>query len=688
MEAEFVQADPGSDSQVPQDDMAALLRQVDRLTAQVQALSKMARVAQNLDSALVVTDAQARVEWINPSYTRLTGYSLDDIRGKSPGHVLQTPETDPSTAAYIKEQVARGLPFSAEILNRRKDGGTYWASIDAKPLFDASGRIECYMAIERDVTAKRRTEMRLQLHHDVLQLLSDACDIGNLLPGLLKLLANYLAWPVAIAWEIKSKRWVGDISLRHAAIWSSNEVRYAGFLTASQRAALNKGEDLLGQVWEQKKARFTHDLHRAPDRYRGPVAEKEGLHTSLVLPVLSGERVTYLLEFVGPRTDPPDRELLVFLENVCLQVSHFIDRKRDELRVRQFMTEFDSLFKLSPDGFVVFNSEGIRSYGNPAFYTMTGLTRERLDGATEADFDHILATLCAPETPPLSLSAVAASGESDRFELVLPKPSVLQRSVKDMFDSMGRFIGRAVYLRDITREMEVDHMKSEFLSTAAHELRTPMVSVHGFTELLLKRKFSEEKRQDIYETIHRQSQLLVSMVTELLDLARIEARAGKDLHIRPMGVGPIIERAIGDLLFPGDKRRVEVQVAPGLPTVFADEDHLVRALTNILSNAYKYSPKGGTIRLDVIERGLDMGPQIGIRVTDQGIGMTAEQLARVCERFYRADPSGNIPGTGLGMSLVKEIMNLLGGEVEIRSEPNQGTEVTLWLRVVTDAYRS
>lgn len=688
MEAEFVQADPGSDSQVPQDDMAALLRRVDRLTAQVQALSKMARVAQNLDSALVVTDAQARVEWINPSYTRLTGYSLEDMRGINSGHLLQTQETDPSTAAYMKEQIALGLPFNAEILNRRKDGVTYWASIEAKPLFGDDGQIECYMAIERDVTVKRRTEVRLQLHHDVLQLLSDACDIGTLLPGLLKLLANYLAWPVAIAWEVKSKRWVGDTHLRHAAIWSSNEVRYAGYLTASERAVLSKGEDLLGQVWENKKTRFTHDLMRVPDRHRALVAEKEGLQSSLVLPVLSGDRVTYLLEFVGPRTDPLDRELLVFLENVCLQVSHFIDRKRDELRVRQFMTEFDSLFKLSPDGFVVFNSEGVRSYGNPAFYTMTGLTRERLDGVTEVDFDHILASLCAPERRPLTLSAVAASGESDRFELVLPKPSVLQRSVKDMFDSMGRFIGRAVYLRDITREMEVDHMKSEFLSTAAHELRTPMVSVHGFTELLLKRKFSEEKRQDIYETIHRQSQLLVSMVSELLDLARIEARAGKDLHIRPMDVASIIERAINSLLFPGDKRRVDVQVAAGLPHVFADEDHLVRALTNILSNAYKYSPKGGTIRLDVVERGLDMGPQIGIKVTDQGIGMTPEQLARVCERFYRADPSGNIPGTGLGMALVKEIMSLLGGEVEMRSELNQGTEVTLWLRVVTDTYRA
>jgi signal transduction histidine kinase len=444
----------------------------------------------------------------------------------------------------------------------------------------------------------------------------------------------------------------------------------------------------LGSVWQAKKLTFVHDLHLVRDHLRGAQADKEGLQGALILPILSGERVTFLLEFTGPRMDPPDAELLQFLEGVCIQVSHFIDRKRDEMRLRQFMTEFDSLFKLSPDGFVVFNSEGIRSYGNPAFYTMTGLTRERLDGVTETEFDTILAGLCIPERHPKSIAEIAASGEGDQLQLVLPRPAVLQRSVRDMFDTMGRYIGRAVYLRDITRETEVDRMKSEFLSTAAHELRTPMASVHGFTELLLKRQFSDEKRHDIYETIHRQSTLLVNMVTELLDLARIESRAGKDFNIRPYDARPLIERAINGLLFLGDKRKVDLRLPANMPYVFADEDHLVRALTNLLSNAYKYSPKGGDIILDIVERSLDMGVQIGIRVTDQGIGMSPEQLSRVFERFYRADPSGNIPGTGLGMSLVKEIMALMGGEVELRSEPGQGTEATLWLRVVTDEYRS
>jgi signal transduction histidine kinase len=101
----------------------------------------------------------------------------------------------------------------------------------------------------------------------------------------------------------------------------------------------------------------------------------------------------------------------------------------------------------------------------------------------------------------------------------------------------------------------------------------------------------------------------------------------------------------------------------------------------VLSNAYKYSPDGGAVDIGLIESSGDgdVPPRIGIRITDHGIGMTPEQLARVCERFYRADTSGKIPGTGLGMSIVKEIVELHGGELEISSEVGTGSTVTIWL---------
>ena len=109
----------------------------------------------------------------------------------------------------------------------------------------------------------------------------------------------------------------------------------------------------------------------------------------------------------------------------------------------------------------------------------------------------------------------------------------------------------------------------------------------------------------------------------------------------------------------------------------------MQALRNELSNAYKYSPAGGAVRISLFSAdaaaGSGLPAQVGIRVADHGLGMTPEQLARVCDRFYRADSSGNIPGTGLGMSIVKEIIELHGGQLLIESTIGAGTTVTLWL---------
>lgn len=234
-----------------------------------------------------------------------------------------------------------------------------------------------------------------------------------------------------------------------------------------------------------------------------------------------------------------------------------------------------------------------------------------------------------------------------------------------------------MYFRDITHELEVDRMKSEFLAMAAHELRTPMVSIFGFTELLLKRNFNDERRQDMLGTIHRQASILINLVNELLDLARIEARRGKDFNRRLQPIGPIIDQVLAGLKVPGDRRKVRVHMDEPGWQVWADTDKLGQAVLNVLSNAYKYSPHGGDIHLRVLP-GKD-GQTLCIEVEDHGIGMTAEQLGRVFERFFRADPSGNIPGTGLGMSLVKEIVGLHQGQVDVASEFGHGTTVRITL---------
>lgn len=352
------------------------------------------------------------------------------------------------------------------------------------------------------------------------------------------------------------------------------------------------------------------------------------------------------------------------------------ERHRASEERRRLLAEFQALFNLSPDGFVTFDEAGCLKYANPAFLRMCGCEAESLAGLQQVDFEARLAGMCDPDCPYTAIAELDEEG-GDILRRSQPRLTIVRRTVRLLRDEQGRLLGRALYFRDITHESELDRMKTEFLATAAHELRTPLASIFGFSELLLKRDFDADTRRDLLQTIHRQSTNLTGLVNELLDLARIEARAGKDFCIEAQPLLPIVEATVRHLLVPDDPRLVRLKLAPALPMVRVDAGKLEQALLNVLANAYKYSPEGGAIELETL-LGSD-GREVGLVVRDQGIGMNAEEVEQVCERFFRADTSGAIPGTGLGMSLVKEIMDILGGRIEIDSRPGRGSTVILWL---------
>jgi signal transduction histidine kinase len=190
----------------------------------------------------------------------------------------------------------------------------------------------------------------------------------------------------------------------------------------------------------------------------------------------------------------------------------------------------------------------------------------------------------------------------------------------------------------------------------------------------------------VLETVHRQSQLMINIVNELLDLARIEARRGSDFVLETVDLADLVRDVLHDFNPPQERAVPLLQTQATATTVSVDLNKMRQALTNVLSNAYKYSPGGGDVSVRLVggpPAAAGLPPTVGVEVRDAGIGMTAEQLARVSERFYRADASGSIPGTGLGMSIVKEITELLGGRLALASQPGEGTAVTLWLPTAT-----
>lgn len=359
-------------------------------------------------------------------------------------------------------------------------------------------------------------------------------------------------------------------------------------------------------------------------------------------------------------------------------VSDVTARVQAKQAIAERGAQLDAIFSLSPDGFVLFDPAGCLIFANPAFERMTGRPWKPAGPALSlAQFQYSLTALCHPAHPVPELLHADDDTQSAQARLVLARPQhrVLQLQSRRNVAGRGETI---LYFRDVTHEDEVDRMKSEFLASAAHELRTPMVSIFGFTELLLKRSFSEERRTDMLQTMHRQSGLLVKMINELLDLARIESRQGLDLAIAEYRLVELVDHSVRGLMRGEGERQVELGPIPEA-WVLIDPEKMQLALNNLLSNAFKYSPDGGAVRLSGRLEARAGQDYAVLEVSDQGIGMKPEQLQRAFERFYRADTTGNIPGTGLGLSLVKEIAELHHGLVELASAFGAGTTATLWI---------
>jgi len=346
-------------------------------------------------------------------------------------------------------------------------------------------------------------------------------------------------------------------------------------------------------------------------------------------------------------------------------------RKLAEQALVQLTRQLKSIFDLSPDGFVSLDDTQTVVLVNPAFCRITGIEAEEWLGLQENALWTKLASLA--QLPSIAIELQ----QSFRLQLVQPTHRVMQCAVRTVTREDSSLAGRIIYLHDMTREYELDRMKNQFLSTAAHELRTPLTSVMGYSELLLNKMVPQEMHTATLNSIVKQSRWLVQIVTELLDIATIEGKGVANFNIKQYPADLLAIETLNKFEIPAGRNPLFCDTLADL-YVNVDADKFRSVLLNILDNAYKFS-KDTDITLKIVETN-DVGLQkVGFRVEDHGIGMTEEQLKHVFGRFWRADGSGNVPGTGLGMSLAQEIVRLLGGSIEITSQLGKGTVVIIWL---------
>jgi two-component system, OmpR family, phosphate regulon sensor histidine kinase PhoR len=249
----------------------------------------------------------------------------------------------------------------------------------------------------------------------------------------------------------------------------------------------------------------------------------------------------------------------------------------------------------------------------------------------------------------------------------------------------GEITGAVALFHDITELKRVDQMRSEFVANVSHELRTPLSILRGYIETLLETpEISRDETHRIVGVMERHSKRLGAIVNDLLTLAQLESRT-VELHMSRIDLANLLGNVARDweTKFGEKQLKVDVDLAPELPEIAADEVRLEEVLYNLIDNAVKYTPSGGTIQL----RAEKLPNEVAISINDSGVGIPKHDLPRIFERFYRADKarSRELGGTGLGLAIVKHIAQLHGGRVEAQSEPGKGTTIRVILPAVTQS---
>ncbi len=443
----------------------------------------------------------------------------------------------------------------------------------------------------------------------------------------------------------------------------------------ADEAVIGLDECLCGTAVRSGQLVITTDIAAHPDRTR-PACLREGFQSCIRLPLLARGEVLGLLNiqsWVHREFTPADLELLRAIGNqigIAIANAQLID---DAERRRATL---DSVMNSLVDGLILVDRRGRITYTNPCADGMLGLPANALTGqSVEALAGEISDRVDQPDQVLAQLQAAAADPQATptvEFALTAPVARILQMRFFPIYNAGGGRLGLGLLLRDVTREKELDEMKSQLLSTVSHELRTPLASIKGFATTLLRRdvEWDEASRLEFLCIIDEESDRLSELIGNLLDMSRVEAGTLR-MEAQPTDLSLIVDETVAEFRMMTRDHRIQVELPSSLPLVLADPRRIRQVLRNLVENAVKYSPRGGAVNVTV-QTGMD---RVQVSVADQGIGLEPQHLDRIFDRFYQVDSASTrqVGGSGLGLSISRAIIEAHGGEIWVESEPGVGS---------------
>jgi signal transduction histidine kinase/putative methionine-R-sulfoxide reductase with GAF domain len=449
-----------------------------------------------------------------------------------------------------------------------------------------------------------------------------------------------------------------------------------------------------GKVARSGRSILLRDVTRDPD-YQ---SVNPDVRAELALPIAHGGRPLAVLVLDSPRSAAFGEGEVSFAQALCEAATQPLLRLLRHQELLETSTQLGQVFGSMPSGLILLDKQGKVLRHNPAFVHIWGIDERAIGEHFHVPWDlvqHLIQRLADP----LGLTEFCTAGQrtpgdvqATTVRLRNPHQELQLLSVPTR-DSLGQLTGRLMVVSDVTREREADRLKSEFVSVVSHELRTPLTSILGYTELLLAREFAPAEQREFVQTVYNEANHLSQIVEDLLGFSRLEAGTVR-LNQWTVSLRQLITELTAQLnIHLSNRHRMVIDMPDKLPPAHIDRDKIKQVLFNLLTNAAKYSPRGGQITLALAEALPEHVPAdhppghfIRIAVSDQGIGIPAEDLPRIWDRFYRVDNSNTrrIGGTGLGLSIAKALVELHGGRIWAESTAGKGSTFSFTVPVATE----
>lgn len=460
-----------------------------------------------------------------------------------------------------------------------------------------------------------------------------------------------------------------------------------------RRRSWNTG--IAGRVARNGRAVLLRDVTQDPDYT--PISAD--VRAEVAFPFVYEGKTLAVLMLDSPRSAAFGESELALLRAMCAAAIQPIRRAIRYQELLETSTQLGQVFSGMPTGLVLLDRRGFVLRYNPGWLTVWSIAASAMTENFQVPLD-LVPLLLNRLADPIAFTEFAAAGQQNPSEIQAstlqlrnPHQELHLISVPTR-DSLNQLTGRLWIVSDVTREREADRLKSEFISVVSHELRTPLTSILGYTELLLARDFAAKEQREFIKTVYDEASHLSQIVEDLLGVSRIESGNVK-LNQWVVSMRQLVNEIIAQMnMHLTSRHRMVINLPQQLAPVYIDRDKVKQIFFNLLTNAVKYSPKGGEITLSVEElqqlpADHPPGHFLLVSIADQGLGIPEEEIPRVWERFYRVDNSNTrrIGGTGLGLSIVKSLVELHGGRIWLTSTLDHGSTFFFTLPIATDIMR-